>query len=71
MKPTIVHEKNINIENYLSGTIFSDGAFSYITNQKKNYLVPRHQLVTLFFQTLASEIVILLYNYTDILLDFI
>jgi hypothetical protein len=41
MKPIILHEKNINLENYLSGTIFSDVAFSYITNQKKNLSCPQ------------------------------
>jgi hypothetical protein len=42
MQPIIQHEKNISIENYLSGKMSSD-VFSYITNQKqKIYPVPRH-----------------------------
>jgi hypothetical protein len=70
----ILHEKNIHIRNYLSGTIFSDVAFSYITNQKqKIYLVPRHlhtPASNSFFPTPTFEIVIRIHNFTNILLGF-
>jgi len=61
MQPNMLHERNINNENYLSGTIFSDVAFSYITNQKQKFrLVPRYLNTPAgnpFFQTPAFEIV--------------
>jgi hypothetical protein len=39
MQPIIQHEKNISIENYLSGKYFSDVAFPYITNQKQKFIL--------------------------------
>jgi hypothetical protein len=43
MQPIIQHEKNISIENYLSGKMSSDVVFIHNKSEaKKIYPVPRH-----------------------------